>query len=348
MRIRQRPFHRAFANADAEKAALLNGIGRIADLGARIDVGRQIAVDPPREMFGRIIGRKPAAHRNAADPGQKQKGRAGDEIHDAPGKQDQTGLPEIGLHRQQENDREHDAEGIEPPRRPAQILRGSHQPGAKDDETGLQKFRRLNRGKAQRIPAHRPLAKVGAQERQEKQGQEGTGKTDRPHAPHHLDRHHRGQKCRHNRHAAEKGLTADVIVGRQTVLFGQGNRGGQAQKQPKTEERDDQTQRPAVNRPPPAWQNRLTRPQGRGAEHHFRHQTALSLPRARFSGSVRQSSGWGGASPEKMIGDRSAGGTERNGAGAPWQPSLNRADPPPLSLWPKYPGGAGVEPPLLP
>jgi hypothetical protein len=56
MGIGQRPFHLPLAHADAEEAALLDGVGGIAKLGARVDVGRQEAVDPAGEMLGRAIG----------------------------------------------------------------------------------------------------------------------------------------------------------------------------------------------------------------------------------------------------------------------------------------------------
>ena len=63
VRVRQRPLHRAVADADPEKAALLDRAGRIADLGARIDLGREEAVDAPRDVLGVVVG-EPADRRS--------------------------------------------------------------------------------------------------------------------------------------------------------------------------------------------------------------------------------------------------------------------------------------------
>ena len=54
--VGQRPFHRAVADADAEEAALLDGVGGIADLGARIDLRGEEAVDAPGDVLGVVVG----------------------------------------------------------------------------------------------------------------------------------------------------------------------------------------------------------------------------------------------------------------------------------------------------
>jgi hypothetical protein len=61
MRIGQRPFHLPLAHADAEEAALLDGVGGIAQLRARIEIGGQEAVDPAGEMLGIVVGQRAAA-----------------------------------------------------------------------------------------------------------------------------------------------------------------------------------------------------------------------------------------------------------------------------------------------
>jgi hypothetical protein len=104
MGIGQRPFHLPLAHADAEEPALLDGVGGIAKLGARVDVGRQEPVDPAGEMLGVLIGQTRPPLTMPDDRGDQQHRRPSDEIDHAPGKDDQRRLAEIGLHRQKAHD----------------------------------------------------------------------------------------------------------------------------------------------------------------------------------------------------------------------------------------------------
>ena len=82
---------------------------------------------------------------------------AGHEEHHAPGAEHQDGLAEIGLRDEQ---REHDAEqdhGEEIAGDVGLALVLGEQPGADDDEGGLQEFRRLDRDAEERHPALRAL-----------------------------------------------------------------------------------------------------------------------------------------------------------------------------------------------
>ena len=93
-------------------------------------------------------------------------------IHYAPTKKDESGLAKVGLHRQDQNNRNSQDERPKPSRRAANVLRSGHHPSSYDDETGLEKFRRLHRRKAKRIPPGRPLAEVSAEKRKQDQRNE--------------------------------------------------------------------------------------------------------------------------------------------------------------------------------
>ena len=97
MSIGQRPFHRAFTDTDAEETTLADDIRGIAKLGRRIDLGRKKSVDTPGEVFGILLGEGASRNGQPGDTGEHQERRTSDEVHHAPGKEDQAGLPEVRL-----------------------------------------------------------------------------------------------------------------------------------------------------------------------------------------------------------------------------------------------------------
>ena len=287
MGIGQRPFDLPLANTNTKETTLLNGIGGIAKLTARIDVRGQKAVDPAREMLGHIVSSKaanPDKHQNHRDQHHR---RARDEIDHAPAEEHQHGLTEIRLHSQKANHRQRDPEGDHPPRRPVQIMRRRDQPSGQDHQAGLEKFRRLHRRKAQRKPAHGAFAKVGAKNRQQGQRDEGRKEPQNPDPAHHIGRHHGKEHHHHHRHTAEEGLTLHVVEWVEPVAFGQGDRSGKPQQKPDGKQDDDGGQRPFVDRPPPAGNDRLSHPAGHGAVDHLSHGiSACSTPARRPPGLI--------------------------------------------------------------
>ena len=154
MRVGQGPLHRALADADAEEAALLDGVGGVADLGAGVDLGGEEAVDAAGEVLGSVVGEPADAEHARADAAEQHHRRAGDEIHERPGGEDEAGLAEIGLQRQQDRvDDRRRREGIAPAGRAPDLVARRHEPGAEGDEAGLEELGRLHRDEAQREPA---------------------------------------------------------------------------------------------------------------------------------------------------------------------------------------------------
>mmetsp|Transcript_29190 Transcript_29190/g.56406 ORF Transcript_29190/g.56406 Transcript_29190/m.56406 type:complete len:571 (-) Transcript_29190:919-2631(-) len=170
MGIGQRPFHLPLAHTHAKEATLLDRVGGIAQLGTRIDIRAEKAVNTAGEMLRIRIGDCAAQDHQPCHADQQQHGRTGDKVHHGPAKQDQTGLTKVWLQGQHENDGHTQRKGPRLARRAVQVLAGGHHPGRSHHKSGLEKLRRLERPEAKRIPAHRSFAEIRAKEGQQGQG----------------------------------------------------------------------------------------------------------------------------------------------------------------------------------
>jgi hypothetical protein len=156
-------------------------------------------------------------------------------------------------------------------RRPVDLGRGRHHPSGEDDEDGLEEFRRLHRGEAQRIPAHRALPVIGAEDRQKHQRGHRREEAENGEPPHRDRRHHRDENHHAQRKAAECELPDHVVEGLMPVAGGQRRRRRETQKDADREKREDAAYGDPVHRPPPTRQYGVAGLHDNRAMRHFRH-----------------------------------------------------------------------------
>ncbi len=150
------------------------------------------------------------------------------------------------------------------------MVRGHH-PCGDHNKSGFKKLRRLHRGKAEAIPAHRALAEISAQEGQHHQRRESHQKTQNRQTAHQIGIHHRGDEHRHHRHAAKNRLPLHIMEMVEPVFRSQGRRGRQPEQNPDTEQCQNARHRPFIDGAPPFGENRLDIPNGNRAIDHFCH-----------------------------------------------------------------------------